>query len=141
MQILRDACVYHVGTIPNLPPLSHVRVFPRSSPLPILRINLDLLPKSFSSYLLELTIGFHSYVVRTGFEPVLIFWRAHLLYSITTDIARLPFRHLTIYLSLQVVNTDLLCTFRTLAFSSFSGADRIRTYTLILSILTTPCVY
>lgn len=37
--------------------LRNVRVFPRSSPSPVLRINLDLLPKSFSSYLLRPIYG------------------------------------------------------------------------------------
>jgi hypothetical protein len=49
--------VYHVRDIPNLPPLSNVRVFPRLSPSPVLRINLDLLPKSFSSYPLRPIYG------------------------------------------------------------------------------------
>lgn len=49
--------VYHDWDIPILPPLLHVRVFPRSSPSPVLRINLDLLPKSFSSYLLRPIYG------------------------------------------------------------------------------------
>jgi hypothetical protein len=33
MQILRDACVYHVGTIPNLPPPDYLLVFPSCQPV------------------------------------------------------------------------------------------------------------
>ena len=55
----------------TIPPPDYVRVFPRLSPFANLRINLDLLPKSFSSYLLGPRSWSSPLVVREGFEPSL----------------------------------------------------------------------
>ena len=67
--------------------LRNVRVFPRSSPSPVLRINLDLLPKSFSSYLLRPIYGL---------LPLRSQDRTRTCINAESDSTASPLRHLTI---------------------------------------------
>lgn len=59
-----------LGNLASLRHPDYVRVFPRLSPFADLRINLDLLPRSFSSYLLGPRSWSSPLVAQTGLEPV-----------------------------------------------------------------------